>query len=117
MEDAGLRLGADLVAGGAHERAVVHGGDRDVGEGAGAGVGHSPAARHADHLGRVVERPPEVDVGRVGGHLAQDVDHLVLTHAVDHGDAGRTDGHVWNFGQTIILDDDYYFWTLVYWLI
>ena len=95
VEDAWLGLRPDLVAGRAHEGAVVHGGDRDVGEGAGARVSHCPAARHPDHLGRVVERPPEVDVGRVGRHLAQDVHHLVLAHAVDDGDAGRTDRNVW----------------------
>ena len=38
-----------------------------------------------DELGRVVEGPPELDLGGVARHAAHDVHPLVLGHAVDHG--------------------------------
>ena len=54
-----------------------------------------PGQGHPDQLCRVVEGPVELDVGRVGLHLAQHVDQLPLRDAVDHWLFALADRHVY----------------------
>ncbi len=85
MKDAGLPLLSDLVGGRAHQRPVVLVVERGVGQLAPGAVDHRhPGRGHSDVVGRVVEGPGEVEGGRVGHYIAEDVHHLTLAHTVHH---------------------------------
>ena len=83
VEDAGSGHAADVVGGPAEDGAVVHLGARPVAERAArlAAV-HQPAVQLAP-LGRVVERPQEARLRRVGRHVTEHVGRLPLADAVD----------------------------------
>ena len=83
MEDAGGGHAADVVGGPAEDGAVVHLGAGPVAERAArlAAV-HQPAVQLSP-LGRVVERPRETHLRRVGRDVTQDGGRLPLADAED----------------------------------
>ncbi len=95
VEDAGLALPSHLIGGRAHQRPVVLVVPRRVRQLGPRAVDDDDALiRHADEVGRVVERPLEVEAWRVGRHVAIDVDHFTFTDAVDDGLVALAHGNV-----------------------
>ena len=94
MEDAGSGHASDVVGGRAEDGAVVHLCPRLVAERAASLAAVHQSAVQLPPLGRVVERPQEVDAGRVRVDVAQNRDALLLGDAVDArqvGSAHRSD--------------------------
>ena len=95
VKDAGLPLPADLVGGRTHQRAVVLIVPGRVGQLGPGAVDRDHSGRgNADEVGRVVERPFEVETGRIRGHVAEDVDHLGLADAVHDRLLTLAHGHI-----------------------
>ena len=99
VEEARGLLLADAVRGRAEEGAVVQLRHGLVGHDGRGAVPGDVAGRHIDTLGRVVERPFELDVRGVRVHHALDLCRLVLGDAVDTRLVGRTGGCIWNDRQ------------------
>ena len=93
MEDAGLLLFADRVAGPAHQRPVVQLPLRPIAEQAHRPVAVKLALRHRLDLCGVVKGPAEGEIGGIGRHLAADPHLLLLGHPVHFDPLG--DAHRW----------------------
>lgn len=75
---AGRFLLADPIGGRAQERAVVQLRHRLVRDNGGGAVTRYVTGGHIDTLRRIVERPLELDVGRIRVHHALDLGRLVF---------------------------------------
>ena len=96
MEDAWIPLLTDIVPGPAHERSVLQRPCRREGEDRARVVGVDKPLLHLFSLRRVVERPPEANLGRIGLHPAGDVSCLHLGHAVYFNSLRSAHRRDWN---------------------